>query len=137
MAAYSIDAVSGALTAVPGSPFDVGGIQYYGVAIDASGRFLIVDITHPKMPGNCLAVLSIDPDTGALTSVPGSPFGQICGLVAADPSEPYVYIGGNYGSPPGGGVYVLSMDQATGALTPMGSVTFPGNTVVSSIALTH
>jgi hypothetical protein len=81
------------------------------------------------VPGNCLAVLAIAPDTGALTSVPGSPFGQPCGVVAADPSGPYVYIGTV-------GVLVLSMDQATGALTPVGEATLPGR-AVSFIALTH
>jgi 6-phosphogluconolactonase len=136
LGAYSIDAVSGALTAVPGSPFDVGGSQG-SAAIDASGRFLIVE-TGAK--AGCLAVLSIDPNTGALTSVPGSPFGQICGFVGADPSGPYFYVGESYGSSPGPGIYTLSLDQATGALTPIGSpVTFPfpGEIEVTSLALTH
>src|SRR5262249_53408129 len=89
MDAFSIDSTTGALTAVPGSPFSVGGVPG-SVAIDASGSFLIVG-TGPRLgggPGNCLAVLSIDPGTGALTPVPGSPFGplQACGGVAADPS---------------------------------------------------
>ena len=43
IAAYSIDTASGGLTAVPGSPFDVG-LSPYSLAVDASGRFLIVSI---------------------------------------------------------------------------------------------
>jgi 6-phosphogluconolactonase len=141
LAAYSIDAASGALTAVPGSPVGVGGVPN-SVAIDASGRFLIVSI-FPRLggaPGNCLAVLSIDPSTGALTLVPGSPFGPMhaCGFVAADPSGPYVYAGTalETANTPAT-VVVLSMDQATGALAPIGETTIPDKLGVSFIALTH
>src|SRR6266853_1436767 len=137
LAAYSIDATSGALTAVPGSPFGVGGVPN-SVAIDSSGRFLIVSI-FPRLggaPGNCLAVLSIDPGTGALTSVPGSPFGPMhsCGFVAADPSGPYVYAGTalETANTPAT-VFVLSMDQATGALAPIGETTIPDKLGVSFI----
>jgi len=141
LAAYSIDAASGALTAVPGSPFGVGGVPN-SVAIDASGRFLIVS-TYPRLggpPGNCLAVLSIESGTGALTSVPGSPFGPMhsCGPVAADPSGPYVYVGA-YGLTENtpGTVVVLSLDQSTGALDPIGDTTIPDDFNVASMALTH
>jgi 6-phosphogluconolactonase (cycloisomerase 2 family) len=141
LAAYSIDAASGALTAVLGSPFGVGGVPT-SVAIDASGRFLIAGI-YPRLggaPGNCLAVLSIDPGTGTLTSVPGSPFGPMhsCGFVAADPSGPYVYAGSalETANTPAT-VSVLSMDQATGALALIGETTIPSKLGVSVIALTH
>lgn len=135
--AYLIDATSGALTDLPESPFEVGGIQV-GVAVDASGRFLIVG-TAGKLSGNCMAVLSINPQTGALTPVAGSPFGQMCGVVAADPSGSYVYVGGSGGytvqqNP--GGIFVYSMDQATGALSPIGGVPLAGMQV-STIVLTQ
>jgi 6-phosphogluconolactonase len=135
LAAYSIDASSGALTAVPGSPFGVGGVPN-SVAIDASGKFLIVSM-YPRLggpPGNCLAVLSIDANTGALTTVPGSPFGpmQSCGSVAADPLGPYVYAGNNPAT-----VFVLSIDQATGALASIGETSITDKLGVSFIALAH
>jgi 6-phosphogluconolactonase len=132
--AYSIDAGTGALTPVPGSPFDVGGLQV-SLAVDASGKFLIVDIS-PDTVACRLTVLSIDPNTGALTSVPGSPFGESCGYVAADPSGPYVYFGGWGSSNSHGSVFTYSMDQATGALTLIGAQDVPG-TQVGPIALTH
>ena len=145
LAAYSIDAPSGALTAVPGSPFDVGGVPN-SVAIDASGRFLIVSI-YPRLggpPGNCLAVLSINTSTGALTSVPGSPFGplQSCGAVAADTSGELVYAGTTSDGLPGAAsaaIFVLSVDQTTGALAAIGQggPENPSFFSVSSIALTH
>ena len=139
VAAYSIAPASGELTAVPGSPFDAGGVPS-SLTIDASGRFLIVSIL-PRLGGqgaNCLAVLSIDPGTGALTSVPGSPFSRICGVLAADPSGPYVYVGaGGFLDAPPAPILVLSIDQATGALAPVGEATIPDTVGVSGIALTH
>ena len=122
LAAFSIDSSTGALTALPGSPFSVGG-RPTSVAIDASGKFLIVSVV-PEAVGNCLDVLSIDPGTGALALVPGSPFGPAapCGFVATDPSEPFVYAGAD--APPAT-VFVLSVDQTTGALAPVGQAAVP------------
>jgi 6-phosphogluconolactonase (cycloisomerase 2 family) len=129
MHAYSIDPVSGALTDVPGSPFAVSQWRQVSVAVDASGKFLIVP-TSPTTAANCLVVTSINPDTGALAAVPGSPFDLHCGnSLATDPSEPYVYMGSE------GIVDAYSIDQVTGTLTQRGEVTVPG--IVGSIALTH
>jgi 6-phosphogluconolactonase len=137
LAAYSIDAASGALTAVPGSPFDIGGTPS-SFAIDASGKFLIVSI-FPLGGGSRLAVFAIDPATGALTSVPGS-FGPtyVWGGVAADPSKPFVYAGTSSTSTnTPAALFVLSIDQTTGALTPIGETAFPNIYAVGLIALTH
>jgi 6-phosphogluconolactonase len=137
LAAYSIDAASGALTAVPGSPFGIGGVPD-SLAIDASGRFLIVSI-FPLGGGSRLAVFSIDPGTGALTSVPGS-FGPtyVWLAVAADTSGPYVYAGtvSQTANNPAT-VFVLSIDQATGALASLGETTIPDKLGVSFLAVTH
>ena len=141
LAAYSIDSTSGALTAVPGSPFDVGGVPN-SVAIDASGKFLIVTI-GPRLGGapvNCLAVLSVDPGTGTLSQVAGSPFGpmQSCSFVAADPTEPYVYVGSALEHENTlATVSVFTLDQASGALAVVGATTIPGNLGVSFLAVTH
>jgi 6-phosphogluconolactonase len=137
LAAYSIDPTSGALTAVPGSPFGIGGAPS-SVAIDASGKFLIVSI-FPLGGGSRLAVFSIDPATGALTSVPGS-FGPtyVWGGVAADPSKPFVYAGTiSTSTNTPAALFVLSIDQTTGALTPIGQTAFPNAYGVGFIALTH
>jgi 6-phosphogluconolactonase (cycloisomerase 2 family) len=139
MAAYSIEPASGQLTAVPGSPFDLGGVPS-SFTIDASGRFLVVS-TYPRLGGqggNCLAVLSIDPGTGALTSVPGSPFAGTCGVLVADPSRPYVYVGaGGFLDAPPAPIFVLSIDQVNGALAPIGKATIPNTVSVTGISPTH
>jgi 6-phosphogluconolactonase (cycloisomerase 2 family) len=126
MHAYSIDPVSGALTDVPGSPFGVSQWPQLSVAVDASDRFLIVP-TSPIVTANCLVVSSINPDTGALTSVPGSPFDLHCGTAVTDPSEPLVYMAGE-------GVDTYSIDLGTGTLNQRGEVIVPG---LTRIALTH
>jgi 6-phosphogluconolactonase (cycloisomerase 2 family) len=136
MHAYSIDPVSGALTDVPGSPFAVSQWPQVSVAVDATGKFLIVSLDDVSVQSNGLAVLSINPDTGALTSVPGSPFAlPHAKVVVAEPSGLYVYMGGYGVVGAAVGVVAYSIDQVTGALTQTGEVPIPGN--VGAIALTH
>src|SRR5262249_46665246 len=82
--AYAIDSSNGALTAVPGSPFMVARSPdriLDGLRIDPSGRFGYARNVSSQNPGNLYAV-SIDPVTGALTAVPGSPF-----TVGVDPES--------------------------------------------------
>ena len=131
--AYTIDAASGALTAVPGSPFTTGE-NPVSAAVDISGRFLFVANGANTANGNSVSAFSIDPNTGALTAVPGSPFAAspFPGFVATDPSGQYVYVG--LGSSPGIAAFV--MNQSTGALTPMPGSPFPGNNV-GAIATTY
>ena len=71
VSAYVIDADSGALTAVPGSPYTTDTLSV-AVAVDPSGKFLYV--TNGDPPANNISAFAIDANTGALTPVPGSPF---------------------------------------------------------------
>jgi 6-phosphogluconolactonase (cycloisomerase 2 family) len=132
---FSIDALSGTPTHV-GSYMD----GFYPripissdsqAAIDASGRFLVV----VGNPGGSVFVVSINPSTGALGAVPGSPFGAVSGgggLVATDPSGLFVYIAQDFPV----GISSFAMDQATGALSPIAATSLPGS-YVSAIALTY
>jgi 6-phosphogluconolactonase (cycloisomerase 2 family) len=131
--AYTIDATSGALTAVPGSPF-AAGENPVSAAVDVSGRFLFVANNANTTNGNSVSVFSIDPDTGVLTGVSGSPFAAspFPLFVAVDPSGQYVYVG--LDNNPGIAAFVI--DQATGALTPVAGSPFPGSSVWS-IATTY
>ena len=75
VAGYTIDAVSGSLTAVPGSPFMAGTVPV-GVAVDPAGRFVFTanqgsDLTNYS---GTVSVYTVDANTGALTPVSGSPF---------------------------------------------------------------
>jgi 6-phosphogluconolactonase len=68
--AYTIDAASGSLTAVPGSPFTAGE-DPVSAAVDVSGRFLLVANKANTANGKSVSEFSINPDTGVLTPVPG------------------------------------------------------------------
>jgi 6-phosphogluconolactonase len=131
--AYIIDATSGALTAVPGSPFPAGE-NPVSAAVDVSGRFLFVANNADSANGNSVSAFSIDPSTGVLTAIPGSPFAAspFPLFVAVDPSGQYVYVG--LDSSPGIAAFVIN--QTTGALAPMAGGPFPGNSVWS-IATTY
>jgi 6-phosphogluconolactonase (cycloisomerase 2 family) len=102
--------------------------------VDVSGRYLFVANNANTANGNSVSAFSIDPDTGILTAVPGSPFAAspFPSFVATDPSGQYVYVG--LDSSPGIAAFV--MNQSTGALTPMTGSPFPGSSV-SSIVTTY
>jgi hypothetical protein len=66
----------GAFAPVPGSPFPTGGGPQFGsfildnIAVSPAGNFLYV----PNGKASTIAAFSINPTTGALSPVPGSPF---------------------------------------------------------------
>lgn len=67
---YAIDS-AGTLAPVPGTPTALGGgAQGIGIAVDPSGKFAYTTIVGRQVAG-----YMIDPSTGALTAVPGSPYG--------------------------------------------------------------
>ncbi len=119
--AYSIDASTGALTAVPGSPYQSGPGM---ISVDPTSRFAFV-----ADGGASASVLAytIDHTTGALTAVAGSPFTApmpaVADAIAVDPSGNFLYVAGV--GPPGpnpagsSSVSVFRIDTTTGALSPL------------------
>jgi len=73
VSAFTIDAVTGALTAIAGSPFAAGGMNPHSIKVDPSGKFAYM----ANAGSNNVSVFSISPATGALTAVAGSPFAAI------------------------------------------------------------
>jgi len=71
---YAIDATTGALTVVPGSPFGGSAGQAFAIVAPASG-FLYEATQGGKTP---IYGYKIDPSSGALSAIPGSPFGSDC-----------------------------------------------------------
>ncbi len=69
VSAYTINASSGALTQVKGSPF-AAGTSPSGVAIDPTGKFAYV----PNSGDNDVSAYTINASSGALTQLKGSPF---------------------------------------------------------------
>ena len=104
ISAFHID-----LTPVPGSPFPAGG-NPLSLAVGGGGKFLYTanpDATHPSISG-----FSIDPATGALSRLSGSPFQlPVSHYIATDHTGAYLYV------TTGTNVVGYAVDATTGALT--------------------
>jgi 6-phosphogluconolactonase len=74
VSAFAINATSGALSTVTGSPFPTGAMPK-GLAIDAKGS--VVYVTNSG--SNDISAYVVNRTTGALTAIPGSPFGAGAG----------------------------------------------------------
>jgi 6-phosphogluconolactonase len=119
--AFSIDSTSGALTAVPGSPFTFPGQTVLnsnpiGIVVDSTGHFVYVTLGAT----NQIAGFSIVNGTGALTPVPGSPFvaGDAPFLLAATGKFLYVTTALDHT------VSGYSIESANGVLTPVAGSPF-------------
>ena len=129
---YSIDATTGALRRLAGSPFVTGTPSYdsfASISFDPSGKFAYVaNGTMDK-----IAAYSVDTETGALTEVAGSPFPAGYGPVsiAVDPAGKFAYVanGRSYN------ISAFSVNSATGALTEVPGSPFPGGFSLASIAV--
>jgi 6-phosphogluconolactonase (cycloisomerase 2 family) len=86
VAGYSINAATGLLTPVPGSPFDVGTTTTQ-LILDPTGKFVYVEDFFPST----LLGFKISPATGTLTPIPGSPFPGVYGPVTVDPTGRFLY----------------------------------------------
>ncbi len=118
---YKIDASTGALSSVPGSPFKTGApsgsnTNPTAVAVDPAGKFVYVaDFNSRGTYKGYVSAYKINSSTGALDPVAGSPFpaGDRPISVAVDPSDRFVYVA-NYVSNTISG---YSLDSSTGKLT--------------------
>jgi 6-phosphogluconolactonase len=110
ISAYTLDAATGVLTPVAGSPFAAGHVPA-AVAVDPAGRYVYV----ANQSDATISAFEIDRATGALTPVAGSPFATPAAptSVAIDPSGTLVYVT-NSGA---GTVSVYTISASSGALT--------------------
>jgi 6-phosphogluconolactonase (cycloisomerase 2 family) len=108
---FRMDAVTGLLTELPGSPFPAT-VNVEDLAIDPTNRFLYTTSVKGLVAG-----YRIDPDSGALTPVPGSPYalGHDGLNILVHPSGRFVYSTDQIL----GAVLGLSIDPVTGALSPL------------------
>jgi 6-phosphogluconolactonase len=121
MEGYSVDAATGVLSALTGSPFKSPGAD--SIAIDPSSSYLYVSDDTDL----ALLAYSINSTTGALTPISGSPYatgGSVncsgCGLlptsVSVDSSGKYVYVQSEYTSS-SSIITAFSINPANGSLT--------------------
>src|SRR5262249_3045112 len=108
---YRVDQATGALTAVPSSPFAVDGSPW-SVAIHPSGLFAYAT---GFADNTGISGYALDPATGKLSPLSGSPFPASGGniIIAIQPSGKFAYVTNGGGS----SVSVYAIGSATGALT--------------------
>jgi len=127
---FTIDASSGGLTAVQGSPFPtipgyVGNTQPSEIVVDSSGSFVYTGLL---MTGQ-VAAFAIMP-SGALNPVPGSPFAAGKGPIALATVNSFLYVS----NAQDGTISGYSINPTTGVLTPLANSPFPihGGPLVAS-----
>jgi 6-phosphogluconolactonase (cycloisomerase 2 family) len=127
IAGFTIDASTGVLVPIPGSPFPTGGIGSNLAAIDPTGKFLYV----ANSGSDNITGFTIDQTSGALTAIPGSPFaaGDRPLAVAIDPSGRYLYVP-NTNS---GNVQSFAINGTSGVLTSIGALASGANTSIIEI----
>ncbi len=109
ISAFSIDALTGALTSITGSPF-ASGARPFGIVVHPSSRFAYAT----NSSDNTVSAYRIDPGTGAMAVIAGSPYatGSNPAAPAIDPSGRFLFVP-NYAS---NDVSVYAIDETTGAL---------------------
>jgi 6-phosphogluconolactonase (cycloisomerase 2 family) len=119
--AYAIDPDSGNLSLVEGSPFttDVGSDPWaINLAVTPQGDFVYV--SH-FLPTQHVSGFAIDPESGALQAVPGSPITTGAPYsIAIDPTGRFLLVGDDSGHVP---AYSLSRDD--GSLSALEGSPFP------------
>lgn len=123
--AFSIQSGTGALTAVPGSPFAAAAPSSVGysqpatlMTVDQTNKFLYVSTSAG------IAAFNINQTTGALTPVAGSPFGSsVPGpwTIVITPSNSFLYV---LEAKSNANIHGFSVDQTSGALTPLSGSPF-------------
>jgi len=119
--AFTIDASSGGLTAVQGSPFPtipgyVGNTQPSEIVVDPSGSFVYTGLLATGQ----VAAFAIMP-SGALNPVPGSPFAAGKGPIALATVNSFLYVS----NAQDGTISGYSISSTTGVLTPLANSPFP------------
>ncbi len=126
---YTINATTGALTPIPGSPISAG-LEPVSVAVDPTGKFVYV---ANFSAGSGVSGYTINATSGALTSIPGSPFpdGVTPHSAAVDPTGRFAYVVDFQD----GNVSGYTINATTGVLTPIPGSPFPAGVFPQSVAL--
>lgn len=114
---YTINPSTGTLTPIPGSPF-LAGVNPVSVALDPFGRFAyVLNQPFPHLEPSNVSGYTINPTTGALTAIAGSPFeiplesNHFGTSVALDPNGEFAYVTAVLS-----GIFGYTINPSTGAL---------------------
>jgi 6-phosphogluconolactonase len=122
---FSIDASTGALAPMPGSPFiPPVNADLTGIAIHPTGKFTYAST---GTTANGILGWSIDSTTGALMALPASPFavGTTPIGVTIDPAGKFLYASNGASE----GILGFTIDAASGVLNPMSGSPFDRSVV--------
>lgn len=122
VSSFTVDSTTGALTAVSGSPFATGNGRANNLLVHPVKDFLYMT-TQSGLTATAVSVVgySVEPDTGVLTPLAGSPFAtgavttndQPIGLALLHPSGKFLYVMGAGTN----GIFAFEIDQSTGSLS--------------------
>lgn len=139
ISAFSVD-TNGALGGIAGSPFATGGAGH-GSGLYSANRIVVVNnfLYASNAGSNDVSAFSLDPGTGVLTAVSGSPFStnafddtNYSGIsLAATPDGKFLYAGstGLNSQFTVGSITIFSMNSTTGALAMVGTPIAAGGAV--------
>jgi 6-phosphogluconolactonase len=117
ISAYAVNAGTGALTPIAGSPFVSTGSGPVSVSVAPGGNFLYVT----NSASNNLSVFSIASGTGVLTPVATVVTGDVPYGIAVDPTGSYLYVSNNSSN----NVSAYAIAASSGALTEISGSPFP------------
>ena len=106
---FRLDAATGALTPVPGSPFAAKATSPFSLTFHPSGRFLYAAARYSGV-----GAYAFDVKTGEITPLPGSPFpaGERTRGISMHPSGKFLYASNGYSN----SVSAYRIDTNTGGL---------------------
>ena len=133
ISAYAINSTTGVLSPIAGSPFTTQS-NFPGpnrMVIGGGGKFLYVGMSGTSNPNNGVSAFAIDPNSGVLTPITGSPFtaGSDPQGLATDPGGKFLYTANSQDKTLSG----FTIDGSSGTLTPISG--FPFATVSGPAAL--
>jgi len=119
---YRVDAETGMLAQVPGSPFRSVGRSPFFITFHPSGRYVYVATNFDG-----ILVFSFNPDNGALSPIDGMPYpsGKRTRSLAMHPSGHFLYASNSYSNT----ISAYAIDPATGKLIDLDGSPFPAGDI--------
>jgi len=144
LSVYSVNAGTGALTPIAGSPFDITigeddeqcDSEPYGVSVSPSGQFLFV----ADNGCDAVSVFSLNAMTGVPTLTPNSPFSVVAGDCFAGVNDDTLDATGRFlyvADASCGAVTAFSVDPTTGDLTEIAGSPFPAGNGPYGVAVSR
>jgi 6-phosphogluconolactonase len=141
ISAFTINNDTGALSPIPGSPFPTGPAGSFPgpSAMVVNNNFLYVALTGTVNANNKIVAFAIDPTTGVLTALPGSPF-----VTGSDPLyiafvpvtligfQAFLYTANVQDST----ISAFTADDNTGVLTPVSGSPYAAGISLGGLAVT-